>query len=180
MTVKYRKGRVHSNADALSRIPTQGYDDPTPEEQRTLQRVLTDAEQTFTGSVMSITAILALDDEFMTRIKDDTAKDAIYRPIVRKITKQLSTSDNASYHAFTMKDGLLYNTRKETHRLCIPRKLRKKIFDIVHDGHGHPGLKRSYGILKDNFFLPKGRSELADYILSCPACQAAKHRNHKE
>jgi hypothetical protein len=176
MKIKHRKGRSHGNADGLSRIPTQvqtGYDEPPPEQESDLQRLLATTHQVDAS-------VLELDSAFSQQIRTETPTDPIYRAVYKKLSRQIHDDPtNNSYLSFQLHDDMLFHERAGKLRICIPQKLRQQIFELVHDAYGHSGLHRSYRLLVDNFFLPHAKDALHRYILGCPACARSRPRNHK-
>jgi hypothetical protein len=141
MTIKHRQGRSHGNADRPSRIPTRpplGYTDPSPDAIHTLIGFLADAYPVLTSTLELNSQLL---DDFRQYLPEDPA----FRKIIAKITaQQLSTADDLAagqYHLFSLQDGILYHTRDSHTRICVPYKLQREIFAIVHNSYMHVGLQ---------------------------------------
>jgi len=73
----------------------------------------------------------------------------------------------------SLKHGLLFIG----HQLIIPKykNLREQLFQLVHDNLGHFGAEKSYTNLRDDFYWPKMRRDLAQgYVPGCMDCQQNK------
>lgn len=85
----------------------------------------------------------------------------------------------AKYYNFVLDNGLLYNTRTHTRRLCVPREFNKQLFEQVHNDKGHTGFNKAYTMLSAEFFMPQVKKGLLDYIQKCPTCAMSKKPRHK-
>jgi len=102
------------------------------------------------------------DKSFLKRIKKGYAADAF----CQKLTKCDVPGVNFS-------NGLWYVGS----RLVIPRtdNLREDIFKLAHDCAGHFGTHKSYDLIRDDFYWPNMRKDLAEaYIPGCESCQRNK------
>ena len=61
-------------------------------------------------------------------------------------------------------------------KLFVPEEKRMKLIQEVHDqpAVGHPGIKRTYEMMKKFFFWPKMKGTIEQYIRNCHTCKRAK------
>ncbi|XP_058017270.1 uncharacterized protein K02A2.6-like [Ahaetulla prasina] len=57
-------------------------------------------------------------------------------------------------------------------RVVIPEKLRKKVLDLLHEGH--PGIVRMKGLARSYVWWPQMDSEIAERVGKCQACQESR------
>lgn len=156
MIVKYKSGKKHQDADALSRCPLG--DDLTGE----------------TKAVLSICAISVEEcqnDHFIKSILDG---------LKTRDTCQLSMNQN-----FTVKDGLLYKKNPSAvgspWLLVVPDSQVRKILADLHDHptSGHLGITKTYGRIKNKFFWPNMYKNTRSFVKTCRSCQSRKHPTRK-
>jgi hypothetical protein len=66
--------------------------------------------------------------------------------------------------------------------LCVPaRLLRESILREHHDAPiaGHPGIKKTYKKIKEDYYWSGMKKEMKTYITKCDACQKNKNRTQK-
>ena len=77
----------------------------------------------------------------------------------------------------------LITTRETPYRTLLPsdKPLRAKLFREIHDTplHRHPGYHKMLQYTLRHFVGPQIRSDILDFVTSCPQCQIAKPRNIK-
>ncbi|XP_058034327.1 uncharacterized protein K02A2.6-like, partial [Ahaetulla prasina] len=57
-------------------------------------------------------------------------------------------------------------------RVVIPEKLRKRVLDLLHEGH--PGIVRMKGLARSYVWWPLMDSEIAERVGKCQACQESR------
>jgi hypothetical protein len=157
MTIKYREGRIHLNADPLSRAP------------------LPECNQ--------ITAVEA-PEGFLKSIIEAYPQDPYFSRVLQGLTDVPPLKE---FDRFTLKEnGLLtYSDPTDEHRrVCLPSdtadaKLR---IDILHDFHdaalaGHLGITRTLNLVAGHFYWPGLSRDVKDYVRSCSTCQRNKTSN---
>ena len=79
--------------------------------------------------------------------------------------------------------GLILDTSQGHPRIYVPADptLRTKILREVHDTptSGHLGATKTLELLSRDFYWPKMRTTVADYVSTCDACQRSKPVNQK-
>ncbi|XP_058016881.1 uncharacterized protein K02A2.6-like, partial [Ahaetulla prasina] len=58
------------------------------------------------------------------------------------------------------------------YRVVIPEKLRKRVLDLLHEGH--PGIVRMKGLARSYVWWPLMDSEIAERVGKCQACQESR------
>ena len=81
---------------------------------------------------------------------------------------------------FVLRDGLIYyvdelNARE---RLCVPKLMEQKIFELAHDGYSHGGFHRTYERIVEAYYMRHLTRRLKRYILHCPQCQLNQTKRH--
>lgn len=84
---------------------------------------------------------------------------------------------------FCKKQGLIYNIEKEkdtSPRLFIPKELRIRIIEYLHDDSGHFGITRTTKNIVDRFYWPGMNEQIKQYIKSCQICQRHSYKKYKK
>ena len=159
MTIIHRAGKVHKNADGLSRLQAS----------------------TFTTSVLQI------DDQLRKAIVSNLVKDKHLKSIYQAIKTQVKATESSKDGPKTTKEafrydrdtGLLYFIDSDRHeRLCIPEKAQPLILTWAHDNRSHPGANRTYDFLRQNVYMPRMKRTVARYVQGCPSCSVSKPSRH--
>ena len=72
----------------------------------------------------------------------------------------------------------LPNTIHSTIRICLPFRMFQTVFNKLHE-HSHIGIKITYHIFSQYYFIPYLEKKLSIFILDCLECQRNKHFNMK-
>ena len=74
---------------------------------------------------------------------------------------------------FLLGDNLIYyqDNLNDRERLCIPKKLEQKVFELAHDNHSHGGFQRTYERIVEAYYMRHLIWRLKRYILHYPQCQ---------
>ena len=83
------------------------------------------------------------------------------------------------YANYSIDDGyLLYKGR-----VCVPTigDFRRQILKESHDSPsaGHPGIQKTYALVKRQFYWPSLFKDVQTYVLECSKCQVNKHERLK-
>ncbi|CEF61675.1 Reverse transcriptase domain and Integrase, catalytic core domain and Ribonuclease H-like domain-containing protein, partial [Strongyloides ratti] len=65
----------------------------------------------------------------------------------------------------------LQEEEKEILVPVIPKQLRKTVIEMVHDGNGHVGYRKTWRLLKMLAYWPNYKKEVRNHIRSCDICQ---------
>jgi hypothetical protein len=150
--VIHRKGKANTNADALSRMF----------EQETGQNILTVTHDN-------------LRDIYELQSRDSD--------IVK--LKSSINSNNSNNSKFFIEDRVLKrwfhrsgsNTRDDKYKqIVLPKSLRAEILYLCHDNviGGHLGFLKTYEKVRERFWWPKMKEEIAYWVNSCEDCQSRK------
>ena len=153
-TVVYKSGKLHQDADCLSRYP------------------VADRPSTSTASidcVFSLSQLLSLGDE----LRRD--------PHISQIMQRLRSSPHdASVRMFAFKDDTLYrrNLSPVGPALLpvVPKHLRSTVLHELHDAPtaGHLGVSRTYDRVRRRFYWPGLARSVRRYVNACEVCQRRK------
>ena len=81
---------------------------------------------------------------------------------------------------FQYRNGFIYYTNEfdGRKRLCIPKTLREKIFELAHDRQSHGGFHKIYDRIVVSIYMRKFNRHLQQYIAHCPDCQLNQTKKH--
>ena len=153
-SVVYKSGKLHSDADCLSRHPV---DPPNSTE------------------VEADACILAITD--FLHVADEQRRD----PSLLSIIDRLQSGDtDPSLSTFLLQDNVLY--RRNLHPdgaellLVVPRHLRKDVLQELHDAptSGHLGVSRTYDRVRRRVFWKGLYRSVRRYVAACDLCQRRK------
>ena len=156
--IVYRSGKLHSDADVLSRNPV---DRPEPtDEIPTLMLLTTNDEGNF---------------------KRDQENSLWWKPILQGLrSKENSASTRRLRNKYSLRDGLLFRRviwdGHEHFRLCVPEGRTEEILMACHDDvtAGHLGVTRSLDKIQNVF---SGRGLLSRSSATCVLVLIAKLKN---
>jgi hypothetical protein len=187
--IVHRPGRLHRNADALSRIPCKQCgrenhtDHSAPEQLLTgavignphLDGVSSNDMQAAQEADPNIGDVLqALKAEKNGSSIKLQGKSREFKRLVQ-ISKQLVVKDGLLYRVFESEDG-------EDHslQLVVPTKFRKEVLYQLHDAPlgGHLGADKTHSKLKQRFYWPGYWNDVKMYCLSCQSCATRKAPTH--
>lgn len=163
--IRHKSGRLHSDADCLSRYPAS---DPTPKE---------------VDEVEEIPLLALANSEVATAQKNDPD----LQPILRALENPEAGEGRIARQAanFLIKDGLLLRknagVRGNQYLTVIPKSLQREIMYSHHDEplSGHLGFSRTYDKIKNRYYWIGMKSDILKYVRGCPDCQSRKGPNQK-
>ena len=107
-----------------------------------------------------------------TSVKEMQSTD----PFCKRIMKRLLNKTAPKYEldTFFIHNGLLYkyasDHAKDFCALVIPKAWRYTVLVETHDKMGHQGNKRTYSLIKQQYYWKGMAKDVKDYIQRCPAC----------
>ncbi|KZR96399.1 Uncharacterized protein APZ42_009279, partial [Daphnia magna] len=162
ITIVYRSGKTHDNADCLSRNPLQQIEEM-------------EDDRCFIVAAIGPNAVDILSPEENGSF---IRKQRAHRDWSEKISKLEDGKErvknfvlcNGKLYKETFKDGKNYR------RLCVPVECRERILQAYHDDivSGHLGIKRTLHKICSRFFWPKMNLDITRYVQSCVSCQGRK------
>ncbi|KAK4698583.1 hypothetical protein P7C70_g7691, partial [Phenoliferia sp. Uapishka_3] len=183
MTILHREGRVHLNADGMSRMAL-------PNDASNPAADLSGEPE----SPIHALSFVELDDEFFSAIKASYAlDDSIRRIHTALLTPEADPTSilsgvkgdlRAQFDAgrFFLLDELLYRRKGAAVALviCDP-ETRGAVISACHDQvtAGHLGLEKTYARLRPLAWWPGAYTDTLEYVKSCDACQRANKHTGK-
>ena len=151
-TVEYRSGKKHSNVDCLSRYPIEASGNDFDE------FPLLFAEAT---------------DVHEAQKSDSWCRD---------VSESLKTGKAKSFlNKFRIENEVLYRVTHDSNGqekllLCVPKSMRRKILQELHDDPtaGHLGFIKTYIKVRDRFFWKHIERTVRKYVSNCTSCQRWK------
>jgi len=153
----YRSGKLHDNADCLSRNPLE----KEPEE-KIDDRCL-------------IVAALQMETQHSFDFVKQQKKFPAWKTRMEALRNGRKVKGN-----FCLKNDRLYiKTFKNGNsylRLCVPKKFRDDILKAFHDDvvSGHMGIKRTLEKIRKRYYWPKMGDQIYRYVRACESCQGRK------
>ena len=180
MKIEHRPGRLHRNADGLSRIPCKQHGNHD-EEQLTHGIACPVTEETQDPGVADIKRIQE-DDPDITEVK--AWVNAGEKPGYKEISSGgyfLKTLWNM-WSCLSIKDDLLvrkYDTpgRDEIKwQAIVPLSFRRVVLKFSHDvkSAGHLGMKKTLSKIRQRYYWPGLENDVRAYIAGCEKCM--KHK----
>ena len=193
--VIYKKGRQHSDADAMSRITDHDdyaeeeeyaglVDNDAPEE---VEYALLGADDKDTSTAVDLVS----DDAKRALLAEAQNEDDTIREIKEILRNKGSTAPSAvpfysqNFKRLILKDGILYrraitgSADLPILQAIIPPKL---IQAVLRDAHGsifagHPGHQRFVSILQRHVTWPGIYKDTKNFVLKCPECDLVTEPN---
>ncbi|MBW0490220.1 hypothetical protein O181_029935 [Austropuccinia psidii MF-1] len=181
MTIIYKEGKSHTNADGLSRWPLENVKS-NPDynievaAKNSIHLMEIDRRRNFIFS--------ELEPGNGTPISGDTGSEGTETPILGiSLSELYNELFNAVDNKFFLKDGLLYNREKNTISLTvIDRDHISLILQKCHDFPyiGEMSEARTKERVARTAWWPKWEQELSEYIKTCGRCQKANRKYGKK
>ena len=185
ITIEHRPGRIHSNADGLSRqnckqcwgkLPKTPWIDE-------LERA---NECTHPLGLHALQLLPELSDETVTDLQNDDSSlgpirawlEMSYEPTVDNL-RQLPPEGRKIWTQRTtltlVNDVLVRKTDSETH-LVVPDALRKRLFESAHSGPlaAHLGFDRTIAQLRPYYYWPDMAKNVTNWCRSCDICARSR------
>lgn len=159
VTVTYKSGRKHSDADCLSRAPV---DEPPKND---------DDDDSFLGSISSST--------FAQQQRADPDLKRLHEYLEGK-TSSPPASFKRGLSSFCFQNGIIvkknFAPNKTTYLIVVPSNLREEILQASHDEPtaGHLGYARTLRRIQEKFYWPRLPTDVARYVKTCRECQRRK------
>lgn len=166
MTIKFKSGRKHSDADALSRCPLPQLDleeDPLPADDL-------------------VHPLCPLTSRDPAHIREEQLKDPLFYALIHHLDGTHTASPKVAKKSrnFLLNNGILYKKNYcpdgDLHLLAVPSSLRRCIVSSLHDDAtaGHLGFYKTFDRLRKRYFWPRMYTTVQKYVKSCVPCQRRK------
>lgn len=201
--IKYRPGKINTDADTLSRLPldiNQYVTECTEELTSEVVQATWDGSRAAQKHDVAWVAALALvadpNLDFPTplptisheELSESQRKDPATSEIINlKETRTVLTNDvresvsraaKRLLHEWTklhLEDGLLYRRTSERQQLVLPAKYKPIVLKHLHDDMGHVGTERVLSLARERFYWPFMKKEIEEYVTQkCPCIKQKK------
>ncbi|KAK8777518.1 hypothetical protein V5799_029140 [Amblyomma americanum] len=158
VTVVYKSGRKHTDADCLSRAPV----DAPP---------LDDDEDAFLGPISA--------SSFAQQQRSDPNLKGLIEYLEGKVSSP-PASFKRGLSSFCVQNEVLvkknFTANKTAYLLVVPTCLREEVLQASHDEPtaGHLGFTRTLRRIQDKYYWPRLSADVAHYVKTCRDCQRRK------
>lgn len=159
ITVVYKSGRKHSDADCLSRAPV----DPPPQDDQD--------DDSFLGPIST--------DDFAERQRADPELKILMDYLQGK-TADVPKVFRRGLASFFLRNNVLlkknFSPLRADHLLVVPSALRPEVLEALHDDPtaGHLGVSRTLSRIQEKYYWPRLTADVAHYVKTCRDCQRRK------
>ena len=173
--IMYRPGPQNVKADALTRMAGSKSNSPNDERlQHQHQTILTPDRLELDGTNLSIHDIT--EPIFHTVATANIMNDFCFE-IRDAIAESQDKHHGVNLAKCSIRDDVLYHKN----RLWVPLDLYADVIREAHDqpACGHPGVARTYELLKREYYWRGIKADIARYVRNCYICHRAKASRHK-
>ncbi len=166
--ISYKTGQQNAKADALTRMAGSKPMDPSDDRVRQqYQTILTPERLELDGA-----AIEAIDDPIYHRISQTNKEDELCSEIRDAMLEQKEKIHGITLSKCSVQDGVLFHKD----RLWVPEDHYAELIRETHDqpACGHPGVARTYELLKREYYWRGMRTDVATFVKNCYTCQRTK------
>ena len=187
LDITHRRGRAHTNADALSRLPCQ--------------QCGRDSHVTQSPTVVAAASILQpLQNTSSGDLRDAQLADPLLGALLRgkeagdkPSVEQLGAASRASrrllqlWDQLVVKEGILCRRFKSPDgssaalQIVVPPTLREEVLTDLHEGAlgGHLGIDKTLCHLQERFYWPGYHNDDHDWCSTCGVCASRKDPSPK-
>jgi len=180
--IVHRKGRLHNNADALSRVPCEPYSQDQV------------CNQVTYAPLVATTLLTAQQDVQITQLQSE---DPVLGPIIEGLKQR--TYPTIQHHTLEsrrllqlwdqllLKDNVLFcrlpspTGQGLCDKLVVPKSIRTEVLKELHEGAigGHLGSDKTLWKLKERFYWPGHYTEVKKWCSTCAVCAQRKNPTPK-
>ena len=173
--IQHKDGKLHRNADCLSRYP---YEDPD--------------EGIDEVDYLQVEQIVGKQIEKQIEKQSEKRMDKRWENLdliqeqrdddwCKRIVSKLENKNKRYLIGYRVENGLLYRVMYSSNRepqllLCLPISLRLKVLEELHDSQisGHLGIAKTFAKVRSRFWWPTIEQNVREYINRCQSCQERK------
>ena len=200
--IKYKPGKKHGDADALSRK----FDLETLEEECTevmkpecMSKVMSVCQMSGMGQIcpsvnVNVLQLLPESSEVKPLNREEFIKFQLEDPVIGPIykcvslgkrpskteAKGLSRKSKVLLKVFTMlklHNGLLTRQTRTRNQLLLPERFHPMVFVEIHEKMGHLGADKVEELARQRYYWPYMRKDIQEYIRKKCSCVASKKPN---
>uniref|UniRef100_A0A3B3IDF7 Gypsy retrotransposon integrase-like protein 1 n=1 Tax=Oryzias latipes TaxID=8090 RepID=A0A3B3IDF7_ORYLA len=178
-TIRYRPGKDHTNADALSRlhIASTGLG-PVGTQTVHVMEVLDETEEPFNGWGWNpgLWRLEQQRDPTVCQVRDyltqgglpgAAERRALSQPIKRLLQQWRRLEIIEGVLCRRVRDSSTYETLQQ---VVVPNNKTAALVEFCHQNSGHPGADRMLTTLRRNIYWPQMEKTVQGYIKACPRC----------
>lgn len=87
--------------------------------------------------------------------------------------------EKQSYKGFKWDNGILVKKIGEENLILTSKEFAEQVIDDVHERYGHVGIRKTWLIFRETFYVIKGLSIVKDKLQKCELCLLGKDKNCK-
>jgi transposase InsO family protein len=172
--ITYQAGKIHDKADALTRRPGDRPKDETDERNKHMHQILLPASRLDDKLKESLINDLEEETQLFERAMKLNQEDAFCIEMKKAIEDKRHSYKQWPLRKFEIAENALLFRKK----LWIPEndELRLNILKEIHDqpAVGHPGIRRTWDLIKRHFYWPRMRELVERYVRNCHLCRRSK------
>lgn len=184
--VVYKKGKLNTQADALSRLTTLGSTVVAPDEDIPCFLIQDsprpcvhthctgnvedkDMDLAFTDALLEMQASQQPAPELVLITPSDFKREQLLDSFCVTVRSRLNGGERIP---FSLVDGVLYRTASEREQLVVPEALRNRVLHLSHYSKlaAHPGGRRLYQYLRSDFYWPSMAVDCYAVARNCISC----------
>ncbi len=164
----YKTGQQNAKADALTRMPGSKPLDPSDDRIRQQYQTILTPERLELDGV----DVHAIDGPIYYRIAQTNKEDELCSEIRDAMLDQKEKIHGITLSKCSVQDGVLFHKD----RLWVPEDHYAELIRETHDqpACGHPGVARTYELLKREYYRRGMRTDVATFVKNCYTCQRTK------
>ncbi len=101
----------------------------------------------------------------LSTVKKDAHQDL---PVIRREWDRLVLDNGVMFRCTQAPD------RSRRKQLCLPKNFHEVVLRSLHDDSGHLGFEKTYGFVKERFYWPRMKVDVAKYYQTCARCVKRK------
>ena len=139
------------------------------------------AKEPEVATIENLSSKVQMNRETLIKLqKEDSSLKGVYKQALEKGIEKVP--------GYCFKDDVLFRlyrspklnndeTWNDKEQLVVPSHLRNDILEIAHNVNSHFGVNKTYNRLANDFFWPKMKSDVVNFVKNCHICQIAGKPN---